>query len=74
MAEIQRAILSLPEDQRTALVMIDVQGSSYEETAEATGASLGTVKSRLIRARNRCIVFGFRGKIKHRRLRVLLSS
>jgi RNA polymerase sigma-70 factor (ECF subfamily) len=53
-AEIQRAILSLSEDQRTVLVMIDVQGYSYEETAEATGASLGTVKSRLSRARTRC--------------------
>ena len=52
-AEIQRAILSLPEDQRTVLVLVDVQGSSYEEAADVTGASLGTVKSRLSRARAR---------------------
>ncbi len=51
--EIQRAILSLPVDQRTILVLIDVQGLSYEEAAESTGASLGTVKSRLSRARGR---------------------
>lgn len=52
-AEIQRAILNLPEDQRTLLVLIDVQGFSYEEASEATGVSAGTVKSRLSRARAR---------------------
>ena len=52
-AEIQRSILSLSEDQKAVLVLIDVQGLSYDETAEAVGASLGTVKSRLSRARAR---------------------
>ena len=52
-AEIQRAILTLPEDQRVVLVLIDVQGLSYEEAVDSTGASLGTVKSRLSRARGR---------------------
>ena len=51
-AEIQRAILALPSDQRGTLVLIDVQGLSYQEAAEATRASLGTVKSRLSRARS----------------------
>ena len=51
--EIQRAILSLPLDQRTTLVLVDVQGLSYEEAAEATRASLGTVKSRLSRGSSR---------------------
>lgn len=50
---IQTAILALAPDQRTVLVMIDVQGMSYEETSQATGASIGTVKSRLSRARGR---------------------
>ncbi len=50
---IQRAILSLPVDQRTVLVLIDVQGLSYDEAAEAIGRSLGTVKSRLSRGRSR---------------------
>ena len=50
---IQRAIVALPLDQRTVLVYIDVQGMSYDETAEATGVSIGTVKSRLSRARAR---------------------
>ena len=49
---IQRAILTLSEHQRTTIVLVDVQGLSYEEAAEATGASLGTVKSRLSRARS----------------------
>lgn len=51
--QIQQAILALPEDQRIALVLIDVQGLSYEETAQAAGASVGTIKSRLSRARAR---------------------
>ena len=52
-AEIQRSIVSLPHDQRVVLVLVDVQGLSYDEAAEAVGASLGTVKSRLSRARVR---------------------
>ena len=51
--EIQRAITTLPEDQRTVLVLIDVQGLSYDEAAQAAGTSIGTVKSRLSRARSR---------------------
>jgi RNA polymerase sigma-70 factor (ECF subfamily) len=50
---IQAGIAQLPPDQRIALVLSDVQGMSYEEIAEATGANLGTVKSRLSRARAR---------------------
>lgn len=52
-AQLQQAILSLSMDHRTVLVLIDVQGLSYEEAAEATGASVGTIKSRLSRARAR---------------------
>jgi len=43
----------LPEDQRLVVVLSDVQGLSYEEIAQVTGVSLGTVKSRLNRARSR---------------------
>lgn len=50
-SEIEKAIASLPDDQRATLVLIDVQGFSYEEASEATGANMGTVKSRLSRAR-----------------------
>lgn len=51
--EFQRAILSIPEDQRTVLVMVDVQGLSYDETAETIEVSLGTIKSRLSSAHAR---------------------
>lgn len=50
---LQAAILQLPPDQRVTLVLSDIQGFSYEEIAEATGVELGTVKSRLSRARRR---------------------
>jgi RNA polymerase sigma-70 factor (ECF subfamily) len=42
---------TLPQEQRATLVLSDVQGYSYQEIAEITGVSLGTVKSRLSRAR-----------------------
>jgi len=50
---IQVGIGTLPPDQRAALILSDVQGLSYQEIAEATGVSLGTVKSRLSRARGK---------------------
>ena len=50
---IQAGIAQLPPDQRIALVLSDVQGMSYEEIAEVTDTNLGTVKSRLSRARAR---------------------
>jgi len=50
---IQVGIGTLPPEQRIALVLSDVQGLSYQEIAEVTGASLGTVKSRLSRARGK---------------------
>jgi RNA polymerase sigma-70 factor (ECF subfamily) len=50
---LQRGIQALPADQRITLVLSDVQGLNYSEIAEATSVSLGTVKSRLSRARAR---------------------
>ena len=56
-AELRHAIVlamnDLPADQRIAFVLSDVQGMTYEEVAEITSANLGTVKSRLSRARAR---------------------
>jgi RNA polymerase sigma-70 factor (ECF subfamily) len=48
---IQVAISTLPVEQRVVVVLSDVQGLSYREIAQATGLSLGTVKSRLSRGR-----------------------
>lgn len=48
---IQQGITTLPDDQRIVLVLSDVQGMSYEEIASMTNSNLGTVKSRLSRAR-----------------------
>jgi len=50
---IQAGIETLPPDQRVTLALADVQGLSYKEIAEATDVSLGTVKSRLARARGK---------------------
>lgn len=50
---LQRAIDSLPEDQRTVVVLRDVEDLSYEEIARITGLHLGTVKSKIARGRSR---------------------
>ncbi|HSK69726.1 MAG TPA: sigma-70 family RNA polymerase sigma factor [Candidatus Limnocylindria bacterium] len=48
---LKAAIAELPPDFRAAQVLVDVQGLSYPEAAEALGLPLGTVKSRVHRAR-----------------------
>ena len=45
------AIQDLPEAFRTTIVLREIEGLAYEEIAEITGVSLGTVKSRIARAR-----------------------
>jgi RNA polymerase sigma-70 factor (ECF subfamily) len=50
---IQKALQGLPTDQRVTVILSDIQGLEYREIAEVTGASLGTVKSRLSRGRAR---------------------
>ncbi len=50
---LERSLMQLPEDWRLVVVLSDVQGLSYEEIAESAGVPLGTVKSRLSRARAR---------------------
>lgn len=50
---LQNAISDLPEAFRTTIVLREIQGLAYEEIAEITGVSLGTVKSRIARARAR---------------------
>jgi RNA polymerase sigma-70 factor, ECF subfamily len=50
---IQEALNALPSDQRLAVILCDVKGMEYAEIAHVMGVSLGTVKSRINRARNR---------------------
>ena len=49
--ELSRALGRQPSDQRAALLMVVLQGLSYEEVAQATGCAVGTAKSRVFRAR-----------------------
>lgn len=49
--KIREAIANLPEQFRTIIVLRELQGMSYEEIASLTNSNLGTVKSRLARAR-----------------------
>lgn len=51
--QLQAAIAELPETFRTTIVLREIQGLSYEEIADMTDVSLGTVKSRIARARQR---------------------
>ncbi len=50
---IEKGLEELPFDQRSAVVLRDVEGLSYEEIAQVTGARVGTVKSRIARGRER---------------------
>ena len=56
---IQDAINNLPPDQKTMVILRDIEGLSYEEIADITKNRLGTVKSKLSRAR-----LGLRNKLE----------
>ena len=59
MRRVQEAINALPQDQKMVVTLRDIQGFSYDEIADMTGLNLGTVKSKLSRAR-----FGLREKLR----------
>jgi RNA polymerase sigma-70 factor, ECF subfamily len=49
---VEKAVAQLPEHHRVVFVLREMEGKTYEEISEITGVNLGTVKSRLNRARN----------------------
>jgi RNA polymerase sigma-70 factor, ECF subfamily len=51
-AKVEEAVSHLPEHHRIVFVLREMEGKTYEEIADITGCNLGTVKSRLNRARN----------------------
>jgi RNA polymerase sigma-70 factor, ECF subfamily len=53
MEAVQGAIAELPEDQRRVLLLVCAEERSYQDTADALGIPIGTVMSRLARARGR---------------------
>ena len=53
LADFRAALDQLPPDQREALILIGASGFSYEEAAEISGCAVGTVKSRVNRARQK---------------------
>ena len=51
--DLQTALAQLPFDQREALLLVAAEGFSYDEAAQICGARVGTIKSRINRARTR---------------------
>jgi len=52
-AGLDRALISLPDKQRRAFVLVEFEGLSYEQTAQIEGTRIGTIKSRVHRAKAR---------------------
>ncbi|WP_306259790.1 sigma-70 family RNA polymerase sigma factor [Pararhizobium sp. IMCC21322] len=50
--DFKAALATLPEDQREAIVLVGASGLSYEEASEICGVAVGTIKSRVSRARS----------------------
>jgi RNA polymerase sigma-70 factor, ECF subfamily len=55
LADFRTAMTKLPADQREALLLVGAQGFSYEDAAQICGVAVGTIKSRVNRARKRLI-------------------
>lgn len=56
LGSLKEALALLPDDQREALVLVGAAGLSYEEAADVCGCALGTIKSRVNRARAKLLV------------------
>lgn len=55
LADFRTALASVPDDQREALILVGASGFSYEEAADICGCAVGTIKSRVNRARQKLI-------------------
>jgi RNA polymerase sigma-70 factor (ECF subfamily) len=53
LVDLNRALSQLPPDQREALILVGAEGFSYEDAASISGCAVGTVKSRVNRARTK---------------------
>ena len=53
LGDMQRALMHLPQPQREALILVGAGGFAYEEAAEICGCAVGTIKSRVNRARSK---------------------
>ncbi len=51
LADLQRALMQLPQSQREALILVGAGGFAYEEAADICGVAVGTIKSRVARGR-----------------------
>jgi len=56
MADLRNALVKLPDDQREAIILVGASGFSYEEAADICNVAVGTIKSRVNRARARLAV------------------
>lgn len=67
--DIERALASLVDEQRDALLLVVLEGLSYREVAEIQGVPIGTVMSRLARARQQLKIFLEGGRPALRRVK-----
>ncbi len=67
--DIERALAMLVEEQRTALLLVVLEGLSYREVAEVQGVPIGTVMSRLARARVQIKTYLDGGRLALRRVK-----
>ncbi|MCW1384562.1 MULTISPECIES: RNA polymerase sigma factor [unclassified Novosphingobium] len=52
LGDVDRALATLPDEQREAVILVMVEGYSYKEAAEIVGCPVGTLNSRLVRGRD----------------------
>ena len=67
--DLAAALAKLPEGQREAILLVGAEGMSYEAAAQALGCAVGTIQSRVNRARNRLAeLMGVERREQHRRV------